>query len=101
MTILAQGLLFLSSYAPLFGVFALLDTFGKGIPTVICIGLAGWAGVLLLQALFELGLLSKDFATVWEKPVALSLAMAAVLGFSERLFGKLITATEKAITPTQ
>jgi hypothetical protein len=39
-TIVAQSLLFLSSYAPLFGVFALLDTFGRGVGTGICIVLA-------------------------------------------------------------
>jgi hypothetical protein len=40
MTVLAQFALFLSSYAPLFGVFALLDSFGRGWPTTICIFLA-------------------------------------------------------------
>jgi hypothetical protein len=40
MTILAQFGLFLSSYAPLFGVFALLDSFGPGAPTIVCIALA-------------------------------------------------------------
>ena len=40
MTIVAQSGLFLSSYAPLFGVFALLDSFGPGWPTVVCIILA-------------------------------------------------------------
>jgi hypothetical protein len=40
MTALAQFGLFLSSYAPLFGVFALLDSFGAGWPTKVCIGLA-------------------------------------------------------------
>jgi hypothetical protein len=37
MTVLARFGLFLSSYAPLFGVFSLLDSFGPGIPTVVCI----------------------------------------------------------------
>jgi hypothetical protein len=40
MTTFAQALMFVSSYAPLFGVFALLDTFGRGIPTGVCIVLA-------------------------------------------------------------
>jgi hypothetical protein len=40
MTALAQFALFLSSYAPLFGVFALLDSFGPGWPTALCILLA-------------------------------------------------------------
>jgi hypothetical protein len=46
MTILAQFGLFLSSYAPLFGVFALLDSFGPGWPTGVCIALAV-AGLVL------------------------------------------------------
>ena len=49
MTVLAQLALFLSSYAPLFGVFALLDSFGAGRPTLACLGLAA-AGVVLLPA---------------------------------------------------
>lgn len=40
MTFLAQLALFLSSYAPLFAVFALLDSFGSGWPTRAFIGLA-------------------------------------------------------------
>jgi hypothetical protein len=40
MTVLAQFGFFISSYAPLFGVFALLDTFGRGLPTVVCIVIA-------------------------------------------------------------
>ena len=36
MTAFAQVLLFLSSYAPLFAVFALLDSFGRGWPSVAC-----------------------------------------------------------------
>jgi hypothetical protein len=40
LTVFAQAALFLASYAPLFGVFALLDTFGKGLPTLICGALA-------------------------------------------------------------
>ena len=52
MTGLAQLGLFVSSYAPLFAVFALLGTFGKGWPTVACVvlaalGTATSAGVLV------------------------------------------------------
>jgi hypothetical protein len=48
MTIIAQFALFLSSYAPLFAVFALLDSFGSGWPTTICIGLAILGPVLAI-----------------------------------------------------
>ncbi len=51
MTTLAQLALFLSSYAPLFAVFALLDSFGKGWPTAICISLAALGLVLLAGVL--------------------------------------------------
>jgi hypothetical protein len=40
MTIFAQSLMFLSSYAPLFVVFALLNTFGEGVPSKVCVALA-------------------------------------------------------------
>jgi hypothetical protein len=50
-TAFAQFALFLSSYSPLFAVFALLDSFGAGWPTQICIGLAA-AGVLLPVLVF-------------------------------------------------
>jgi hypothetical protein len=40
MTILAQIALFVSSYAPLFGVFALLDSFGKGWPSILSASVA-------------------------------------------------------------
>ena len=46
MTAAAQILLFLSSYAPLFGVFALLDSFGKGWPTIVCLILTGLGVVI-------------------------------------------------------
>jgi hypothetical protein len=49
MTILARLALFLSSYAPLFGVFALLGSFGTGWPVEACIGIA-LAGPALLAA---------------------------------------------------
>ena len=40
MTTFAQSLLFVSSYSPLFGVFALLDTFGNGVATWTFVGLS-------------------------------------------------------------
>jgi hypothetical protein len=40
MTVLAQFALFLSSYSPLFAVFALLDSFGIGWPVRVCVGVA-------------------------------------------------------------
>jgi hypothetical protein len=40
MTELAQLALFLSSFSPLFGVFALLDSFGSAWATGVCAGLA-------------------------------------------------------------
>lgn len=51
MSVLAQALLFLSSYSPLLGVFALLDTFGAGAPSIVCTVLAG-LGLILLPMLF-------------------------------------------------
>lgn len=53
MTVIAQLAFFLSSYAPLFGVFALLESFGNGWPTPACAGVAiagpfVLAGVLLV-----------------------------------------------------
>lgn len=50
MSLFSQFALFLSSYAPLFGVFALLNTFGRGLPTDICIALTA-LGVLMLALL--------------------------------------------------
>jgi hypothetical protein len=46
-TSLAQLIMFVSSYAPLLIVFALLDTFGTGIPTVVCVALAALSGLAL------------------------------------------------------
>lgn len=40
MTVGAKSALFLSSFAPLFVVFALLDSFGKGTPTKLCVAVA-------------------------------------------------------------
>lgn len=53
MTSLAQAPLFLSSYAPLFLVFSLLDTFGRGAPSIVCFALA-IAGAASLSILFVL-----------------------------------------------
>jgi hypothetical protein len=51
MTVVAQFALFVSSYSPLFAVFALLDSFGSGWPTRVCIGLA-MVGLLLPMVVF-------------------------------------------------
>lgn len=47
MTAFSRFVLFVSSYVPLFGVFALLDSFGKGWPTGISIALTA-VGVMVL-----------------------------------------------------
>jgi hypothetical protein len=51
MTSLAQALFFVSSYSPLIAVFALLDTFGRGTPSIVCAALAV-LGVALLPLLW-------------------------------------------------
>jgi hypothetical protein len=51
MTALAQFALFLSSYSPLFAVFALLDSFGRGWPARVCAALA-FGGLLLSIVVF-------------------------------------------------
>ena len=51
MTAFAQGILFLSSYSPLFVVFALLDTFGAGPPSLACIAIAAIGVALALCVL--------------------------------------------------
>lgn len=48
MTVLARTVLFVSSYAPLLVLFALLESFGSGYPTYICLGLAAASVVLLV-----------------------------------------------------
>jgi hypothetical protein len=48
----SQFALFLSSYAPLFGVFALLNSFGRGLPTIVCLVLTA-AGVVILPILLH------------------------------------------------
>jgi hypothetical protein len=61
-TIVAQLMLFLSSYSPLFGVFALLQSFGSGWPTPVCIALA-IAGPFLVTGVLigaKLGLAAED-----------------------------------------
>lgn len=50
-TSLAQLIMFVSSYAPLLIVFALLDTFGTGIPTILCLALAALSGLALVLIL--------------------------------------------------
>lgn len=49
--VLVQALLFLSSYSPLFAVFALLDTFGRGWPSITCV-VAAAVGAACLPLLF-------------------------------------------------
>lgn len=46
-SLLTRLILLLSSFSPLLIVFALLDSWGKGLPTQICIGLAvvSWCGL--------------------------------------------------------
>jgi hypothetical protein len=50
--------MFLSSYAPLFAVFALLNTFGQGVPSAICVGLAAVGLVIPLIVLPAVGKLT-------------------------------------------
>lgn len=47
---LAQAILFTSSYAPLLFVFALLDSFGKGLPSMLlaAVGVGSIAGLLVI-----------------------------------------------------
>lgn len=55
---LAQTILFLSSYAPLLFVFALLDSFGAGLPSILC-ATAGAGSILglwlILRSVPDLG----------------------------------------------
>ena len=51
MTPVSESVLFLSSFAPLFGVFALLDSFGAGWPSTLCLALM----IVGLAAPFVLG----------------------------------------------
>lgn len=67
-TVLAQFVMFLSSYAPLFGVFALLQSFGSGW-TPVCIAVA-IAGPVLLAGV--LGLVLRNVA-----PQALGVSTSA------------------------
>jgi hypothetical protein len=52
-TAFARFVLFISSYVPLFGVFALLNSFGNGWPTGFCIGLAALGLVVLPTTLLR------------------------------------------------
>lgn len=49
---LAQAVLFTSSYAPLLLIFALLDSWGRGIPSMLAVGLA-LASIAGLVLFFE------------------------------------------------
>lgn len=44
-SLVAQTVLFLSSFSPLFCVFALLDTFGEGWPSIVCLVVAAASAV--------------------------------------------------------
>jgi hypothetical protein len=46
-----KGVMFLSSFSPLLVVFALLDSFGKGTATVVCLVLAVLGPILLFAVL--------------------------------------------------
>jgi len=59
-TVLTQFLLFLSSFSPLFAVFALLDSFGRGWPTVLCVVLALVGAVIPVVVLPIVAWLVKD-----------------------------------------
>jgi hypothetical protein len=49
-SLITKLILFLSSFSPLMLVFALLDSWGRGLPTQICIGLAvaSWLGLFVI-----------------------------------------------------
>lgn len=49
---LAQAILFTSSYAPLLFVFALLDSFGPGLPSILC-ATVGAGSILGLWVIFR------------------------------------------------
>jgi hypothetical protein len=53
-TVLAQFVMFVSSYAPLLVVFALLDSFGRGVPSIVCLALAA-TGSLGLAVIISVG----------------------------------------------
>ena len=50
-TLIAEAILFLSSFAPLFVVFGLLNSFGKGVPSIACYAVAGLSTLFLLLSL--------------------------------------------------
>jgi hypothetical protein len=60
----AEGILFLSSFAPLFVVFGLLDSFGTGYPSIICYGIAAAATLFLAFALRTWRTMSPSRVTV-------------------------------------
>lgn len=57
--------------------------------------LAGWIGILLLRVLFDLQVASSTFGNLWQLPSGVdALGVAFVLGFSERLFAKVVGGVE-------
>jgi hypothetical protein len=70
LAVLAQLVLFLSSYAPLFGVFALLESFGKGWPVALFIVLAVVGPILLATVLVSAA------RTIAPQPLAIVTAQA-------------------------
>lgn len=65
--------------------------------------LAGWLGVLLIGALADGGLniFASDLHVSWrQQPDGVELAIAFLLGFSERLFTSTVTATTERLLPT-
>jgi hypothetical protein len=63
-----QAVLFLSSYAPLLVIFAILDSWGRGIPSILCVILA----VISSAVLFLFVRKAKELA-----PLTLSVARAS------------------------
>lgn len=61
--------------------------------------IAGWIGVLLLSVLVELGVLdATHLSGLWDRPVApLALGLAFLLGFSERLFARVLRVAEGSL----
>jgi hypothetical protein len=64
--------------------------------------LSGWGGVLLIKLLADQGVLGAAFKNVmWGGPTrdVLTLGLALLLGFSERLFDEIASAVEKLAAP--
>lgn len=65
--------------------------------------LAGWLGVLLIGAFADGGLdiLASELNVSWnDDPDSVELAIAFLLGFSERLFTSTVTSTTERLLPT-